>query len=176
MILGIVVGHEPKRPGAFNKDLNITEYKLNEDLAFAIVKECLSRGIEYKLIYRKNGYSKLPQDINSTNVTHCICVHHNATDNLSVNGTETLYWKDSEVSDKFAKCVNDEMVKTLNYKNRRLKPISQGDRGGLVLRNTSMPCILIEPYFMSNAEAVKNRNNEKLASAIVDGYENFIKN
>lgn len=174
MRLAIVVGHSKKKTGAYNKQLNITEYQLNEELAFAMLQECLSRNIDYRLVYRENGYSKLPKEINATAATHCICVHHNASSNLTVNGTETLYWKNSKTSHIFAKYVNDSMVKTLNYKNRNLKPTTQGENGGHVLRNTNMLCILLEPYFMSNSSAVKERDPKKLAKAIIDGYVKYV--
>lgn len=174
MKLAIVVGHSKDRTGAYNKDLDITEYKLNEELAEAILNVCIERNLPSIMIYRLNGYSKLPSDINKINPDFTICVHHNASGKRRVNGTETLYYAKSETSKKFAQCVNDEMVKALGFRDRGLLPKLSGN-GTHVLKNTSMPCILIEPYFMSNTEAVKNRDVEKLAKSIIDGYEKFLK-
>lgn len=168
--LCIVVGHSIKKTGAYNKDLNITEYFLNQELSQTMAYECIKRDIPYIIHYRLNGYFPLPSEINKLNPTHTICVHHNSDSKKSVNGTETLYWKYSKVSDTFAKCVNDEIVSAIKTRNRGIKGKVQGDRGGIVLRNTAMPCILLEPYFMSNNEAIKKREVDVLAKAIIDGY------
>lgn len=172
--LGIVVGHSKKKPGAHNKQLKVKEYKLNEELSLAIMRECIKRNILFELIFRENGYEKLPYDINKRSVDYCITIHHNASSKKHINGTETLYYHKSKTSKKFAQIVNDEMVKILGYKDRGLLPKTKGN-GLHVLKNTNMPCILLEPYFMSNNQAVQERNTPALASAIVDGYENFLK-
>lgn len=174
MKLGIVVGHSKKSPGAKNIELGVVEYSLNLELAAAIHTECQRREIDSQLIYRLNGYSKLPTDINNTDVDFCISVHHNGADNTSIDGNETLYYHKSEKSKKFARYVNNEMYNCLQVRNRDVKPVNSEDRGGYVLKYTSMPCILIEPYFMTNKEAVLKRNSSKLASHIVDGYQAFL--
>lgn len=174
--LGIVIGHEPKRPGAYNKKLKIKEYQLNLELSAAISLECEKRKIKNIIIHRENGYQKLPYNINEKNVDYCILVHHNASSRKQINGTETLYYAKSKTSKKFAQYVNNEMVNALKYKDRGVLPRTEKDRGFHVLKNTSMPCVLIEPYFMSNNAATKNRDTKKLASSIVDGYENFLRN
>ncbi len=174
MKLGIVIGHTLNSPGAINKHLNVKEYSLNLELAAAMHIECKNRNIQSELIYRKNGYSKLPKDINTTGVDFCISVHHNGSSNESANGNETLYYHRSKTSEKFAKYVNDEMFKSLKVRNRGLKPVDSEDRGANVLKNTSMPCILIEPYFITNSEAVAKRDTLSLAKSIINGYEKFL--
>lgn len=171
--LAIVVGHDEKRTGAFNKELGFTEYYLNNELGKAILDVCIERKISSILFYRLNGYSKLPSEINALGADYCICLHHNASGKRRVNGTETLYYTKSETSRKFAQKVNDSMVKTLGYKDRGLLPREKGN-GVHVLKNTSMPCILVEPYFMSNTKAVVDRDTKALAIAIIDGYLEFI--
>jgi len=173
MKLGIVVGHSKEKQGAYNKDLDITEYYLNEDLGKAVLDVCIERNIPSVLVYRLNGYSKLPNEINALGVDYCICLHHNASGKRSVNGTETLYYTRSETSRRFAQKVNDSMVKTLGFRDRGLLPREKGN-GVHVLKNTSMPCILVEPYFMSNTKAVENRDTVALANAIIDGYLEFL--
>lgn len=174
--LGIVVGHTPDSPGAINNDLGINEYVLNQELAIQVKEECNRRGLDSIVIYRKNGYGKLPDDINRTGVDYCISIHHNGALDTDINGTETLvYTKCSQASMKLAYAVNREMVLFQQYRNRGIKKVDEEDGGGHVLESTSMPCILIEPYFMTNSKAVLDRNTPRLAKAIVDGYENFLK-
>lgn len=173
--LGIIVGHSQKSPGAKNNDLGISEYSLNHELATEVYRECIKRDIQSEVIFRKKGLRSLPNEVNKTQVDHCISIHHNAVDDKTVNGTETLCYHRSKTSNKFAHIVNKEMVLALNTRNRGVKKVDSEQRGGYILKYTSMPCILIEPYFMSNNKAVEERNTPALASAIVDGYENFLK-
>jgi len=172
--LGIVIGHSMKSQGAYNRGLGVSEYSLNAELAAHVKAECDKRNITSEIIHRLNGYAKLPSDINKKQLDYCISIHHNATEDKTVNGTETLCYHKSKTSLKFAYAVNKEMVLSLNTRNRGVKKVDSEDRGGYILKYTSAPCILIEPYFISNTDAVKNRNVKKLSSAIVDGYENFL--
>lgn len=171
--LAIVVGHSEEKKGAYNKELGINEYYLNEELGKAVLDICIERKISSILMYRLNGYAALPSEINKLGVDYCICIHHNASGKRRINGTETLYYKGSKISERFAQYVNDSMVKTLGYHNRGLLPRDEGN-GVHVLKNTSMPCILLEPYFMSNTKAVADRKTRALAIAIVDGYMEFL--
>jgi len=173
-LLGIVIGHSEKSPGAYNNEIGISEYTLNKELAIEVKEECDRRSINAIIIHRLNGYKNLPDDINKTNIDYCISIHHNATSDKTVNGTETLCYHKSKISNKFAFAVNGQMVLALNTRNRGIKKVNSENRGGYVLKYTTMPMILLEPYFMSNTNAVQNRNTKKLATAIVDGYENFL--
>lgn len=174
--LGIVIGHSIEDQGAKNNKLGVTEYSLNAELASHVKAECDKRGLESEIIHRKNGYAKLPGDINAKEISHCISIHHNGAEDETINGTETLiYNKCSSKSKRLAFSVNKEMVLALNTRNRGVKKVDIEDRGGYVLKYTNMPCILIEPYFITNTEAVKNREVRTLAVAIVDGYVNFLK-
>lgn len=172
--LCIVVGHSNKRPGARNKNLGINEFILNENLAKEIANVCEKQKIPYILTYRENGYSKLPAEINKLKPTHTICIHHNASSNKNVNGCETLYYKNTKVSNIFAKLVNNKMAQCLKIKNRGIKSRTEGERGGHVLKNTFMPCILLEPYFMSNDTAVLDKDEKLLAKVIIDGFLDFL--
>lgn len=174
ILLCIVIGHSIKKQGARNKELNINEFFLNDELGQALAKECEKNEVPHIIHYRKNGYSKLPAEINKLNPSHTICIHHNSSSNKKVQGTETLFYKHTKVSNTFARYVNDEMALALGYRNRGTKGRTQGQNGGHVLRNTSMPCILLEPYFMSENDAVKNRDSELLAKAILKGYLKYI--
>lgn len=173
-MLGIVIGHSVNSTGAKNRSLNINEYTLNLELANEIHEACKKENISSQIIHRKNGYQALPKNINDTMVDFCISVHHNGFSDKNTNGTETLYYHKSKISKKFARAVNNRMVEELNFKNRDIHGVDSESRGGYVLKYTAMPCILIEPYFMTNNKAVEQRDPKKLAAAIVKGYIEFL--
>lgn len=172
--LAIIIGHDGKSDlGAINEELNINEFELNKELADEIGKQCEDNSIPYIIVYRENGYTQLPYDINKLNPTEIICVHHNGFSNKSVNGTETLHWWKSEKSHKLAVEVHKKITQSNSYTDRGIKPINKNHRGWWVLNKTKAPCILIEPYFVTNNEAVLNRDAAKTAKAVIKGYLNY---
>ena len=174
MKIAVVVGHSKTKVGRVNKELNISEYELNEELAKEIVKVLKDFKIDAVLVYRNKSYSQLPNDVNKTNCDYFISVHHNGFDDKSVNGTETLHWWKSKTSKKMAQYINDEMVKVLGYKDRGLKAIKKGHNGWPLLKRTKMAGVLIEPYFTSNDKAVLERQPQVLAMRIVNGCLKFL--
>ncbi|RXJ86966.1 N-acetylmuramoyl-L-alanine amidase [Arcobacter sp. CECT 8985] len=153
--IALVVGHSEKSKGAYNDEMNVHEYYLNEALAkhtLNVMK--IEKDLDPFLVYRKNGYSKLPGDINETNPDMIICFHHNASANKTVQGTETLYYHKAERSKEFAKEIQKNLVDVLDFRDRGLKPVDSEDRGGYVLKYTNAPCVLIEPYFISDNDGL----------------------
>ena len=155
MRIALVVGHSIKSKGAFNEEMGIHEYYLNEALA----KETkaymeLDKDLEPYLVYRKNGYGRLPTDINETNPDLTISFHHNSSSNKEVQGTETLYYHRSEKSKRIAKEIQKRMVEALGFRDRGIKGVDSEARGGYVLKYTNAPMVLIEPYFMSDNDGL----------------------
>ena len=77
-----------------------------------------------------------------------VSIHNNYVDNTAVSGTETFYF--SNPSDPrgeyFAKLVQTNIIQGLQMKDRKAK----ANNGLYVLRNTTMPSVLIEGGFLSN--------------------------
>ena len=153
--VALVIGHSEKSRGAYNKEMNVHEYYLNEALAKHTLNIMnLEKNIEAYLVYRKNGYSKLPGDINKTNPDIIISFHHNASSNKTVQGTETLYYHKSQKAKDLATKVQNALVDVLDFRDRGLKPVDSEDRGGYVLKYTNAAAILIEPYFISDNDGL----------------------
>lgn len=78
-----------------------------------------------------------------------ISIHCNSAANASAKGTETLvYALDGGKSNILAKCIQAQIVNSLNMIDRGVKA-----RPDLcVLRETSMPAVLVETAFISNEE------------------------
>lgn len=175
--IALVVGHSINSKGAYNEEMNVHEYYLNEALAkktFEIMQT--EKELDPVLVYRKNGYSKLPGDINAHEPDFIICFHHNASSNKTVQGTETLYYHKSSKSKEFAKEIQKKLVEVLEYKDRGLKPVDSEDRGGYVLKYTKAPAVLIEPYFLSETNGMIRGANKQheCARAITNAVSKFI--
>lgn len=110
---------------------------------------------------------------NTLNADVFVSIHGNSVKaSPQTTGTETYYYKRSS-SKELADIVHRHLIEALGFKDRKVK------NGNLeVLRNTTMPAVLLEIGFLSNlveeqamlSDSVQN----KAAQAIVDGIKEFL--
>jgi N-acetylmuramoyl-L-alanine amidase len=96
-----------------------------------------------------------------------ISIHCNSAANISAKGTETLVYSTGGKAELLAKCIQTQIVNSLNMVDRGIK-----ERPDLcVLRETTMPAVLVETAFISNQEdAYKLMYRiEEFANAIARG-------
>ena len=172
----LVVGHTEQKFGAYNKDLDVTEFGLNMAEAKR-VKEILddeSIDIKSGIVFR-DTYAGLPKKINSIGADFIISFHHNSFSETST-GTETLYYHSSKKGKHLAEVIQKNIINALGYRDRGIKPKDVEDRGGYVLKYTYAPCIIVEPCFMSNTTELKDfiSKQDTYCKAIVAGIKEFI--
>lgn len=180
--VAIIIGHSEESQGAANRNSGMTEFLFNEPLAHLIATKLITAGYEPLVIYRGESYSSLPGDVNKTGADIAVSLHCNAFNN-DPNGTETLYFKDSQKGFLLASCVQEQIVKCLGLKDRGIKPCKYkyvgkaGDRGGYLLEKTSMPCVIVEPFFIDSDTSLElaSLKIDELAQAYTKGIQNFIK-
>jgi len=84
---------------------------------------------------------------NNWNADRFVCLHYNACEDRTVNGTETLYYTNgSNTSKDLAQKLQKRLVEALGLKNRGIVPRSDL----YVLKHTKMPAALTESSFISN--------------------------
>mgnify|MGYP000002982806 CR=1 FL=1 len=77
-----------------------------------------------------------------------ISIHCNSAANASAKGTETLVYSTGGKAELLAKCIQTQIVNSLGTVDRGIK-----ERPDLcVLRETTMPAVLVETAFISNEE------------------------
>jgi len=165
--VAIIVGHSDKSRGASNAKTGETEWNYNNNIARKIHGKLLAKKVEPVIIYRTNGYSALPYEINRQNPSLIISLHCNAFDS-SASGCEMLYYHSSKASKSFATILQDKVNKVLGNKNRGIKPKHSEDRGGHILKSTNAPCVITEPFFIDNDSELKNA--EEKEAALVNAY------
>jgi len=163
----LVIGHKKTSPGASNKSSGVTEFVLNDKLAQDIELEL--SGVEIQRVYRRT-YDSLPGDINELNPDFIVSLHCNAFDGTA-SGTEVLYYHRSMKGKLMAEILNEQLVKALGLKDRGIKPKSAEDRGGYLLKNTTAPCVIAEPFFIDNNKDLKTAVDKRdlLISAYARG-------
>ena len=113
------------------------------------------------------------REANSWGADLYVEIHLNCSSNPDANGTEVLIYPGSSKSAPYAKKVNESICKTLGTFDRTYGT-GYKESSLIVLRETNMAAILIEPLFVGNAGDVAKYTAEKVALAIAKGIDSNI--
>ena len=160
MRVGLSLGHGAKwsdgklvkDPGAIHPEIKITEYETCSRIfkvLFVLLKE-------YKPIDVCSAPCGVPmrERIDYLNLDHkhrkkmdlAIELHANGFNKRDVDGTECLYWPDSDYGLEAATELVDSISAYVQKKNRGVK--ARDDLG--FLRQTAMPAVIVEPFFITS--------------------------
>lgn len=130
-----------------------------------------------KTVNRTISYLKIEGDSRQTgtpspsNPNLFISIHCNSSADSSANGTETLIYAHGGQAEKLAGHVQSNLISILGTLNRGVKT-----QNVCVLRESSMPAILVETAFISNSSNAKllvNKQHE-IAQGIARGLFEFL--
>lgn len=143
-------------------------------------------GTRLKKLLSENGFNvQISRETNETNLgttlnsslakrvslaekfkaDYFISLHCNAASALSANGTETYIYSNSSKSKPLATLINNNICKDLGTFNRGVKE----NPSLYVLRKTSMPSMLIETGFITNAkDAEKLKKYDAYAKSVFE--------
>lgn len=158
-------GHGGADPGAVNEELQITEHAV----CVEIVKR-MQAALNCDVVIQIEGLSKAIAAINKLKPSLVVSVHCNAATNKAANGAETLYYPGSAAGRMLASTIQFQLVEKLGQRNRGIQ--ARGDLG--LLRSTSCPAVIVEPFFISNSEEYKRMNLLQVADAITRGIQGFL--
>lgn len=185
--IGIIVGHEEKRPGAvlqFGAMKGVPEYEYNTVIARLLQREITTAGGKSSIHFRDNiGIRGAYLQADKLNCDFIIELHFNSSADERASGVETLISTSNPYSDvsklemRFAVAFANEIhaiggnvIGRKRGGNGALQ-VRKEDRGGQnvhVLQNT--PTALIEPFFGSNAASCEIfgnlRGQQEIAEAI----------
>ena len=144
------------------------------NISHRLARHLQARGATVHMTRIGDTYPSLSDRVNFANSRRAdffISVHMNANRSRAANGTETFYYTGQ--SRNFAASVHREFVKATG---RRDRGVSQARF--FVIRNTSMPSILLECAFISNPteEAAVNNDawRERVAKGVAQGVVNYV--
>lgn len=179
MKICISIGHSEKEQGATTKDSKTSEYMFNTALAHLVKDDLKKLGYGVVITNRltDGGGTGMTADVKAINATGadiCVELHCNAY-NTKAQGCEMLFWHTSEKGKQLAKTLQNRVVKVLNNSDRGIKSIKVKGRGAKVLRETFMPMVIAEPFFIDNPEEFNNAFNklDALATAIAEGIDDY---
>jgi len=89
--------------------------------------------------------------LNVFKVDFAVELHFNSADSPLANGYEFLYWHKSKRSKQICELFRGVFTKKYpSHNDRGIKGLTQESRGALFTRLTSMPAVILEPFFGSN--------------------------
>lgn len=165
-------GHGGSDPGTISANLKMHESEIVLDISMRYNKLLTEAGFRTYMTRVDNLNKSLKLSLqervdvaNSLNADLFISIHANSFTSNTVNGIETFYYSADTSGKKLAEMFQTEMIKDLNMTNRGAKP---GDL--FVLKNTTMPAVLAETGFLSNAsdeaKLATNEYRQKVAEAM----------
>lgn len=146
-----------------------------------------------KKILQKNGYRVLMTRTDDTFIsldqrslfanqkkpTLFVSIHYNSAPSLSAEGIEIFYYEDNVDKNraKKSKCLAQSVLSRLIQRTQaKSRGVKQGNLA--VLRGTTMPAILIEGGFMTNADEMekikKMSYQNSLALGITQGIQDYL--
>ncbi|MCP1226429.1 N-acetylmuramoyl-L-alanine amidase [Sebaldella sp. S0638] len=172
--------------GAVNSKTGMNEFMWNKDFVENyLLSELKKEGIKNQIVFRDTGITKLVQDLNKESGKDDIILSFHLNSDIKASGTETLYWHTSEKGKKLAGLIQKGLVGVLGLPDRgikiRRKPLDNADalnqRGWTMFRDTKVPFVMLESFFITNDGDLKRGNEKKaeLARALVSAIKEYIK-
>ncbi|WAL62574.1 N-acetylmuramoyl-L-alanine amidase [Thermocoleostomius sinensis] len=173
--IAIDAGHGGRDPGAVGiGGLRETDVVLDISLQVAQILE--QQGVRVILTRRDDREIDLEprvQTANRANANLFISIHANAIslDRPDVNGVETYYYSDA--GQRLAQVIHNTVVRLTNSRDRRVRFARF-----YVLRNTTMPAVLVEVGFVTGAEDAQRLADPsfrtQMAEAIAAGILQYV--
>ncbi len=151
----------------------VYEKHLALDTAFRLESKLKSMGYQTVMTRRSDYFISLPQRVSTGNGYRnaiFVSIHYNYTWKQDVSGLETFY--SSEEGRRLAQCVQNCLIQRTRTVDRSAKYARF-----YVIRNSTLPAILVEGGFVSNAEERSRMKSawfrETIAQGIVDGIQRY---
>jgi N-acetylmuramoyl-L-alanine amidase len=178
-LICINIGHGPKDGGAYNPHYKLNEYTYNHDVAIILQEKLDILGFDSVIVTQsvggvKDSFGLLYKSVNDTGCDLCISLHANCDDG-DATGSEVVYLNGSSRSKILAMKILNRIVPVFGLPNRGLKPIPKTGRGGSLLYKTTMPCVIVEPFFIDNNHdcAIGLNKVNKYADSLSKAVEDY---
>lgn len=172
-LVAIDPGHGGKDPGAMGPT-GLMEKDVVLDIALRVRNRLSAMGIRTVMTRDTDVFIELadrPLIAKRAGATIYVSIHANASVQANSSGSETYY--NSPQSLLLAQLIQEEMAKALGIPDRGIKTANF-----LVLRENSVPSVLVEVGFVSNpSEEVKLRDDAfrgRIADAVARGLQRFL--
>lgn len=159
-------GGLPHDPGAIGPAGN-KESEVNARIAEATAERLKAAGHKVVFYQQQRKLADVAVKANKSKADLFVSIHCNAAANTDARGTETWYYTGCPHGRAAAVAIQREVVEALGSRNRGVKSSSSL----FVLRKTTMPAVLVEVGFISNAAEEKEivAKAAQIGEAIANG-------
>lgn len=174
-------GHGGEDKGTSTKSKRLLEKHLTLETAKRVERLLTAKGYRVFMTRRKDVFVPLLDRVKMASKRQAnifVSIHYNFTKNTVINGAEIFYFNDQKQLSrtKQSRVLASSILKKLTD---NVSSASRGVKAGnfCVIRETSMPAVLVEAAFLSNPNEarllldVTYRN--KIAQAIADGIDGY---
>ena len=160
--------------GAVNQSYKTDEFHWNENFVKNyLIQEFQKNNLKYEIILRKTDTEELVRDLNKAAQTGDIILSFHLNSDVKASGTEVLYWESSVNGKKLAGLLQKKLTEVLGLPDRgikgRRKPINSNDalnqRGWTMFKNTKVPFVMLESFFITNNKDLETGNKKTAAMA-----------
>ena len=166
-------GHGGKDQGASRA--GVLEKRLNLMMAKRIAAELRKKGLKVTMTRTTDRFLELKEISDFANARRpnlFISVHHNSSNNPSLNGLETYYYHGRSL--RLARTIHKRLVGRLRVKDNKVRRAKF-----YVINHTTMPAILLELGYISNrnerGQLVQATRQQKAAEAVANGVVDYLK-
>ena len=170
--------------GAVSQDNKTDEFHWNENFVRNyLIQEFQKNNLNYEIVLRKTGTEELVSDLNKAAEKGDIILSFHLNSALKASGTEVLYWETSVNGKKLAGLLQKKLTEVLKLPDRGIKarrrPIDTKDvlnqRGWIMFRNTKVPFIMLESFFITSEKDLEtgNKNIAAMAKAVTEAVLEF---
>ena len=176
-LIYIDAGHGGNDPGAVGNGIQEKDVVLpiSLDLGQAL------QSMGYSVYYTRTDDVEIDLEprvasAESINADIFVSIHANslAAKNSDISGIETYYARGSAIGKELADYVHTQIIENTGASDRSVR-----SAGFYVIARTSMPAILVETGFVTNADEAANLNNpsyqKRMAEAIAKGIDQFMR-
>ncbi|WP_330949114.1 N-acetylmuramoyl-L-alanine amidase [Virgibacillus sp. MG-45] len=168
-------GHGGKDAGAVSN--RVFEKDLTLQAAQKVADHLKKEGASVMLTRSTDSFISLEERVQKSNASNAdafISIHFDAFPKNNVGGISTHYYH-AQRDYKFAKMIHSAVIKNTDRNNRNVR---QSDY--LVLRDSTIPAVLLELGFMTNQndlEAIQTASyQDQIAKAIAEGLNQYFQN
>ncbi len=168
-------GHGGHDPGAIGN--GIAEKDINLDIALRLRAKLTNMGYTVVMTRDADYFVGLQDRCNIATANHAllfISIHNNSGGPLA-NGTETYWFAGNWASQRLATFVEHDVLVRTGLQNKGVRVANF-----LVIKNATMPAILIEGGYLSNFDDAKQLADgnfrQKIAEAVATGLNSYLYN
>lgn len=173
-------GHGASTGGKRSPDGSLLEYEFNRAVANKVKALLEAQGVEVLMTVTTDEDTSLEDRCKIANASDAdifVSIHANAYGNgsewTSPTGWEIYYYATSALGKQLAESIHDATIPDSGMKDRGVKTANF-----YVIKNTSMPAVLIEHGFYTNEEEVELLKSDewrsKIAQCDAEGIMNFL--